>query len=224
MPRKSGFTLVELLVVIAILGIMFSLLMPAIQASREASRRAQCANNLHQLGVGLINYAESNAGKFPRSNCSSDISADKLWINTMKPYLENVNQIRICPKDMKGPDRHAADLTSYLMNDYVADPDTPGAITNIWKMHSTSKTVALFECAKSLSLTASCYEHVHAYEWFTKTNVSKKKVFDAIRSEVQVDRHGGCSNYLYCDGHVESIADSQIKEWADEGTNFAKPN
>jgi prepilin-type N-terminal cleavage/methylation domain-containing protein/prepilin-type processing-associated H-X9-DG protein len=66
--RRSGFTLIELLVVIAIIAVLIALLLPAVQAAREAARRAQCVNNLKQLGLGVLNYESSNGCIPPTSN------------------------------------------------------------------------------------------------------------------------------------------------------------
>ena len=89
-----GFTLVELLVVIAIIGILIGMLLPAVQSVREAARRTQCANNLRQLGLGVLNY-ESALGEFPVNQIGSGefngLGGHYSWLVPLLPFVEQEN-------------------------------------------------------------------------------------------------------------------------------------
>jgi len=81
---RRGFTLVELLVVIAIIGMLVGLLLPAIQSAREAGRRSQCMNKMHQLGLGFANYASTFSNAFPPAG--STIKVGSATTSTIGGY------------------------------------------------------------------------------------------------------------------------------------------
>ena len=87
----TGFSLVELLVVITIIGVLIALLLPAVQAAREAARRVSCLNNLHQIGIGLQNY-HAACGCFPPGGIEPAFRVSNgrqfAWSAFLLPYIE----------------------------------------------------------------------------------------------------------------------------------------
>src|SRR5580765_7255641 len=90
--RRAAFTLVELLVVIVIIGILISLLLPAIQASRESARVASCQNNLKQFSLAIHGYCNAN-GSLPPSACLGSATSFVPWSVHARilPFLEEGN-------------------------------------------------------------------------------------------------------------------------------------
>jgi prepilin-type N-terminal cleavage/methylation domain-containing protein/prepilin-type processing-associated H-X9-DG protein len=133
LPRRDslsvrGFTLIELLVVIAIIAVLIALLLPAVQSAREAARRAQCVNNLKQLGLALANY-ESAQGIYPFG-----MARENTGPNSFNPYGYYVGSslfVRLLPYLEQ---QVLANAYNYSLTHWVADNSTVGAtgLSTLW--------------------------------------------------------------------------------------------
>lgn len=216
--KRRAMTLIELLVVIAIIGILMALLLPAVQVARAAARTSECKNNLRQIGIAFQQFCELHKGRFPETGHSGP---GKSWIYTLAPHLESVDKIRICPDDEQRVERLDALATSYLINNYITSTSA-GAVRSLYKLQATSRTLIVLEGANKLA-PVPANDHAHANKWFSKWNVDPALVVAAIEAEVQLDRHLGSANYLYADGHVDSLGADRVYEWVQAGFDFAKP-
>jgi prepilin-type N-terminal cleavage/methylation domain-containing protein/prepilin-type processing-associated H-X9-DG protein len=240
MYRRPAFTLVELLVVVAIIGLLVALLLPALQAARAAARRTHCASNMRQIGLALHQFADVHEGRFP--NIWHDQDKATSWIYTLAPHLESVDDIRLCPDDLKRIEEKSSHLTSYVMNGYLRKatqaeqmvyPEmVPDFVSKLHDLSETHNTMVLFEAGPSKEVSQGSagpaidlkFDHVDSWEWFSELYPTGSERWAQIQREVAVDQHaGGVANYLYADGHVSAIPASQVGQWADEGFNFAVP-
>lgn len=216
-PSRRAFTLIELLVVIAILAILAGLLLPAVARAKSRAHRVACTSNLHQLGLALRMYADDHGGYGPTTTHGSGTNA--CWIYQLSDYVARVNAIRICPADPKAALRLANGTTSYTLNEFIAVDlrDPFGAIVESFRkldaLAKPAQTITVFEIANSAGI--SIYnDHTHSRNWRSWSNVL---------ADIQPDRHGASANYLFADGHVETIPARVLRMRIEAGDNFARP-
>lgn len=218
-----GFTLVELLVVVAIIGVLVALLLPAVQAAREAARRAQCANHLKQNALAVQMYHDS-LRVIPPAYLISSTNLQIAWFGTvdydtnlvapqlglLSAFMENNVRVYECPS-------MTSDIVllyggenggyGYNLNlgyvDYSNWPSPPQQITKkLRDFASTSQTIVLSDSAR-IQLPWSGDPVLKATENFYLTGPD-----DSYAEPGTHFRHNGAvANTAYLDGHVEAMSE-----------------
>jgi prepilin-type N-terminal cleavage/methylation domain-containing protein/prepilin-type processing-associated H-X9-DG protein len=128
---RRGFTLIELLVVIAIIAVLIALLLPAVQAAREAARRAQCVNNLKQIGLAIANYESTNSaypiGRNKGNSLNNCFALNYSWMVGILPYVEQAAAFNSLNFNGNAGYNSVRQFTGFgvKVNSFVCPSDTP---------------------------------------------------------------------------------------------------
>lgn len=196
---RRAFTLVELLVVIAIIGLLVAILLPAVNAAREAARRTQCLNNMRQLGIGLHNYHSAH-DRFPAGGVAKGTDIYASGYSRLLPYLEEASLLNLYDETQAWEDQRA-DVTATP----IAIFDCPSSGQPNPLMHSLLATVvdnALYGTTDYAFCRGS--SDGWCVEFVSRTEIDKGNMPDAHRG--MFDIQYGASFKEMKDGSSHSIA------------------
>ena len=172
---RDAFTLVELLVVIAIIGVMVGLLLPAVQAAREAARRMSCSNNIKQLGLGIHMYHDAFRAIPPTAYALQDATLTNRpasWIVRILPFIEQTAAFEQTRFDNCDFSNRSGTNTSWRAYDNlnVTTLNCPSSPLPIFRTDTTTAGTRALGAPNQISTQISCYAGVAGqYDWGTAT-------------------------------------------------------
>lgn len=207
LPRRDAFTLLEILLVIGLIAALASMSLPVLVQAQRRSLGLKCITNLRQIGAASMAYASEHEMTLPLT--SHERSS---WTNTLQPYAGGPIVFR-CPAD-----ENATRSYTYAINDFLT-PNPAGApaldFSRLSKLERPSATVLFAEA----SATYTNSDHFHFAEYYGGRVASAD-----FASQVAVTRHLGAANYVFADGHLETLAWPVAKSLlAKPGVRFVDP-
>ncbi len=213
--RPKGFTLIELLVVISIIAILMGILMPVLNKARQQTNKLICTSNMRQIGIATQVYVIDSNYRLPPSSCRITDS-NKYWLSVLSKYTRE-QLLFHCPSDKSDnfvdwdrPLNEQQDrrYSSFAVN-ALLDPVCfrYGGTTNQYncvdKICKPMYCIWISEAPDTENFQSA--DHIHPESW--EGSVEYAKTFIAF------DRHMGKSNYLFADGHVETLKFEDTYEW-----------
>lgn len=191
--QTRGFSLVELLVVVAIIAVLATFGVSASYGASERVQATKCLSSMRQVGTAIQLYGADNNGRLPdTSHMRAPDGSSLSWTVTLSAYL-TTNFIGRCPAN-----KDALVPVTYAWNDLLTSAS--GAGISAAMVANPSATMIVGETADSY-----ISEHFHFSQ--SRTRVT----YNQFRRDVSVDRHGNYANFLFVDGHVESLAPDEVR-------------
>jgi general secretion pathway protein G len=192
---SRAFSLIELLSVVAIIGILTTLAYAGVGAAISKGNATRCLANMRQVGTAIQMFAGENGGRLP----SVDHAAQISWTNTLAAFL-GTNFIGRCPALRDYPPQMRV---TYGWNDMLVETNTYEGI-QINRVSQASATIILAEKQPGGNLL----DHLH----FRRTlGVRGRISMASFEGEVNTTAHGTKANYLFIDGHVESLSTNDVR-------------